>query len=141
MNGHEKLVKHVNRKSWWHVPPLDPTAYDKRGKFLASSFAEAEFYGRPLDEAQRVKICNPIVGDEATIELELLGKLVAHDEMGIEARLKHDARLKQKAVKRGYDSIALMSPKCFGEYKRSGKIPRSIELNVFANGNQRISGN
>jgi len=48
----EKLVAHVNRKGWWHVPPRDPTAYGKRGKFFASSFREAEFWGRPLDEPQ-----------------------------------------------------------------------------------------
>jgi hypothetical protein len=43
-----RIVAHVNRKAWWHVPPQDPMAYSKRGKFFASSFAEAEFYGRPL---------------------------------------------------------------------------------------------
>ena len=135
MDTHEKLVKHVNRKAWWHVPPLDPTAYKKRGKFLASSFADAEFYGRPLDEPQRVTISKPLVGDEPTIELELLGKRVAHDETGIPARLQHDALLKKKAALRGYDSIVLMSQKCFGEYKETGKIPRSIELNIFNTGN------
>jgi hypothetical protein len=45
----QKLVRHINRKAWWHVPPRDPRAYEKRGKFLASSFREAEFYGRPHD--------------------------------------------------------------------------------------------
>jgi len=39
----EKLVKHFNRKDWWHVPPVDAEAYQKRGKFLASTSAEAEF--------------------------------------------------------------------------------------------------
>ena len=43
-----RIVAHVNRKAWWHVPPQDPMAYRKRGKFFASSFAEAEFDGRPL---------------------------------------------------------------------------------------------
>jgi hypothetical protein len=43
-----RIVAHVNRKAWWHLPPQDPMAYRKRGKFFASSFAEAEFYGRPL---------------------------------------------------------------------------------------------
>jgi hypothetical protein len=38
----ERLIAHVNRKQWWHVPPVDPNAYKKRGKFLASSFVEAE---------------------------------------------------------------------------------------------------
>jgi hypothetical protein len=37
---YEKLIAHVNRKQWWHVPPADPDAYAKRGKFLASSFRE-----------------------------------------------------------------------------------------------------
>lgn len=41
---HEKLIAHVNRKDWWHVPPRDPSAYSKRGKFFASSFREAEFW-------------------------------------------------------------------------------------------------
>lgn len=49
-----KLVLHVNRKKWWHVPPRNPRAYSQRGKFLASSFREAEFWGRPLDEPQKV---------------------------------------------------------------------------------------
>lgn len=49
-----KLIAHINRKSWWHVPPRDPRAYERRGKFYASSFREAEFYGRPLDDPERV---------------------------------------------------------------------------------------
>jgi hypothetical protein len=36
----ENVVAHINRKEWWHVPPRDPSAYSKRGKFLASSFRE-----------------------------------------------------------------------------------------------------
>jgi hypothetical protein len=40
-----KIVALVNRKAWWHVPPQDPMAYGKRGKFFASSFSEVEFYG------------------------------------------------------------------------------------------------
>ncbi len=62
-----RIVAHVNRKGWWHVPPQDPMAYSKRGKFFASSFSEAEFYGRPLDEPQRVVIAKPLVGDEQAI--------------------------------------------------------------------------
>jgi hypothetical protein len=42
-------------------------AYSKRGRFFASSFAEAEFYGRPLDDPQRVIIAKPLVGDESAI--------------------------------------------------------------------------
>ena len=67
MNSLEKLIKHVNRKDWWHVPPADPGAYSKRGKFLASTYVEGEFYGRPLNEPQKVSIAKPVVGDEKTI--------------------------------------------------------------------------
>lgn len=41
---YDKLVAHVNRKQWWHVPPVDPAAYKKRGKFYSVSFKEAEFW-------------------------------------------------------------------------------------------------
>ena len=67
----ERIVAHVNRKQWWHVPPADPAAYSKRGKFLASSFSEAEFYGRPLDVPERVTIKMPLVGDESAISKAL----------------------------------------------------------------------
>ena len=40
---YETLLAVVGRKAWWHVPPMDPRAYKKRGKFFASSFVEAEF--------------------------------------------------------------------------------------------------
>ena len=125
------MVKRINRKDWWHVPPEDPDAYKKRGKFLASTYGEAEFWGRPLMEPLRVKVQSPLIGDEATIEVELLGKRVATEDIKVEARFKLDARLKKAAVKQGYDCIVLMSPTGFREYKKSGKIPRSIELNVF----------
>jgi hypothetical protein len=135
MNGREKMVAHINRKDWWHVPPSDPEAYKKRGKFLASSYREAEFWGRPLNEPQRVRVENPLVGDEAAIEIELLGKRTATEDISVDDRYKLDARLKQEASKRGYDSIVLLSPKGYEEFKRTSKIPRFIELNVFVNGN------
>ncbi|HUI43784.1 MAG TPA: hypothetical protein VL523_17625 [Terriglobia bacterium] len=56
----QKLIAHINRKAWWHVPPRDPSAYRKRGKFYASSFAEAEFWGRPLDRPERAATPNPL---------------------------------------------------------------------------------
>jgi hypothetical protein len=46
--------------------------------FLASTFREAEFWGRPLDTPIHVKISNPIIGDEPTIEAELLGSPCEH---------------------------------------------------------------
>src|ERR1051326_2557287 len=47
MSDHTNLISYINRKDWWHVPPEDPTAYQKRGMFLSSTFRQAEFYGRP----------------------------------------------------------------------------------------------
>jgi len=108
---YERLVAHLNRKRWWHVPPADPAAYNKRGKFLASSFADAEFYGRPLDEPQKVTIAKPLVGDEKTIA-RVLG-IPQHDGVDLEQIAAHDAKWRNAALKRGYDAILLMSPKCF----------------------------
>jgi hypothetical protein len=129
---HYKLiVAHVNRKQWWHVTPQDPNAYDKRGMFLASSFKEAEFWGRPLRDPLRVSIVRPLVGDEGAIETILFGRRVSDDDITLEERWKLDAKMKKAALVQGYDSIVLMSPKSFSALKASGKIPRSIELNIL----------
>jgi hypothetical protein len=127
----EKLVVHVNRKAWWHVLPRDPNAYEKRGQFFASSFKEAEFWGRPLDEPQRVVIVAPLIGDESTIEKTLFGRRVSTEEISMEDRWVLDARIKREALVRGFDSIVLMSPKAFSEFNNFGTLPRSIELNVL----------
>jgi len=138
----EKLITYVNRKEWWHVPPQDPHAYAKRGKFLASSFREAEFWGRPLDQPQHVSIANPLVGDEETIERELFGKRMSEgwDEREgsvVEARWALDAKIKKAAEAKGYDSIMLMSPRGLAQYRAAGKLPRSLELNVFGDYRKR----
>src|ERR1700676_301937 len=126
-----KVVRHINRKEWWHVPPQDPEAYLKRGKFLASSFAEAEFWGRPLDEPQRVIVSRPLVGDEGTIEKELFGRRVSGEDISVRERWALDAKLKKAALTKGYDSIVLVTPKAFSVFKKSRRMPRSIELNVL----------
>lgn len=130
-----KLVSHINGKDWWHVPPLDPNAYRKRGKFLASSFAEAELYGRPLDTPQRVTIASPLVGDEPTVCRALFGKVISvpepEDRSFLKERLVLDARMKRTASDRGYDSIVIMHPRTFAFFRKTGKMPRSIELNIF----------
>ena len=130
-----KLISHINRKGWWHVPPMDPGAYRKRGRFFASSFPEAELYGRPLDTPQRVTIANPLVGDESTVCRALFGKVIsfaqAEDRSFLEKRLALDARMKRTASARGYDSIVIMHPRTFGLFRNTGKIPRSVELNVL----------
>lgn len=127
----EKLIAHVNRKAWWHVPPRDPTSYKKRGKFYVSSFREGEFWGRPLDEPQKVAIATPLLGDEATIEKILFGRRVSTDDISMEAHWALDARIRREALARGFDSIVLMSPKAFSEFNKTGVLPRSIELNVL----------
>jgi len=108
----EKLLARINRKDWWHVLPADPNAYQKRGKFLASTFREAEFWGHPLDTPVHVHISNPIIGDEPAIETELLGapsNPPADDSPTIlEWRWKLDSKLKKAALAKGYDSIVLM---------------------------------
>jgi hypothetical protein len=131
----DKLVARINRKDWWHVPPSDTTAYQKRGKFLASTFREAEFWGRPLDTPIRVHISNPIIGDEPAIETELLGtpSIYPGDDSPrlIEWRWKLDAKLKAAALARGYDSICLLSRHAYAKFLTEGKIPLSLELNLL----------
>jgi hypothetical protein len=130
-----KLISHINKKDWWHVPPQDTNGYRKRGKFLASSFSEAELYGRPLDDPQRIKIAKPLVGDEQSVCRVLFGKDVSvpqpEDPNFLNARLALDSRMKRAALTEGYDSIAILHPTTFAIFKKSGKIPRSIELNVL----------
>ena len=126
----QKLVRHVNRKDWWHVPPQDATVYSKRGKFFTSSFSEAEFYGRPLDIPERVTIERPLVGDERTI-VRVLGIPAQHEGMSLEAIARHDALWRNAALAKGFDSIVLMSEKGFQKFEKEGRIPRSIELNIL----------
>jgi hypothetical protein len=126
----QALVRNVNRKVWWHVPPQDPTAYSKRGKFFASSFSEAEFYGRPLDIPERVTIAKPLVGDERTIA-KVLDIPHQHEGMSLEEIATHDALWRNAALAKGFDSIVLMSPRTFAKFKVDGKPPRSLELNIL----------
>jgi hypothetical protein len=126
----QKLIQHVNRKDWWHVPSQDATAYSKRGKFFTSSFSEAEFYGRPLDIPERVTIKRPLVGDERTIA-RVLGIPAQHEGMSLEAIARHDALWRNAALAKGFDSIVLMSEKGFQKFEEEGRIPRGIELNIL----------
>jgi ribosome-interacting GTPase 1 len=98
---------------------------------LASSFHEAEFWGRPLNEPQKVKIQEPLIGDEDTIEKILFGRRVSHEDITMEQRWRLDARMKRIAEKRGYDSILLMTRKAFAKFRLTGQLPRSIELNIL----------
>jgi len=130
-----KLIAHINRKDWWHVPPNDPQAYDKRGKFYASSFRESEFWGRPSDTPEHVSIQNPIVGDEPSVQTALFGKPAEYPGDNsprlLEWRWKLDARMKKAALAKGYDAIVIVTALAFKKYRAEDKIPRSIELNVL----------
>ena len=123
----EKMIAHINRKEWWHVPPLDPRAYQKRGKFLSSTFREAAFYGRPLDRPQKLKVSNPLIGDEDAIEKELLGRVATESErerLTVPApRFAIDAKLKRAALFNGYDSIVLLSPQGLRVLQNERKNP------------------
>jgi hypothetical protein len=132
----KRLTAHINRKHWWHSPPQDRAAYSKRGKFYASTFKEAEFWGRPLDVPERVRVTRPLVGDEPTIMGRLHLPMFDHDERTVEERYALDAKMRKAALKLGYDSIVLMTQRAFRRFKETGNIPRSIELNVFALDNQ-----
>jgi hypothetical protein len=131
----EKLIARINRKDWWHVPPSDPKAYQKRGMFLSSTFSEAEFWGRPLDTPIRVNVLIPIIGDEGTIQKEL--GVIPPEYPGddspklLEWRWKLDAKLKQAALAKGYDAIVLLSATGYAKFKDEGKLQLSIELNLL----------
>jgi hypothetical protein len=127
----QRFVAFVNRKQWWHVPPRDPDAYRKRGKFLASSYREAEFWGRPLMDSIGVSISNPLIGDEALIERKLFGHRVSRQDLSMERRWKLDAAMKRAALALGYDSILLMASQRFAKFRSNGQPPRSMELNVL----------
>ncbi len=129
-----KLIQRINRKVWWHVPPRDPKSYSKRGKFLSSTYREAEFYGRPDDVPERVTVHHPLVGDEATIENVLLGRPATHNpnaENAAEHQLAIDAELYKAGWAKGYDAIVLLSPASYAKFKADGRIPRAIELNLL----------
>lgn len=140
------LIQKINNSDWWHVAPRDPDAYKKRGKFLASTFARAEFYGRPNDTPERVNIKNPIFGFS---ELEILIKLFG-EEKGrecwtamldkddtynpnwYEERINLDACMHNRARELGYDAIVLMGSTGKKALMRRRK-PNSIELNIIFN--------
>lgn len=110
---------------------MDIRAYQKRGKFFASSFREAEFYGRPNDQPERVSIVSPLIGDNDGIERKLLGKVESHSEITVHKRLSLDAKLRRAALRMGFDSIVLLTAPALNALRKEGKIPRSIELNVL----------
>jgi hypothetical protein len=124
----DKLIQHVNKNDWYHVPPAEgESAYSKRGQFFASNYKDAEFYGRPLDEPQNPQIKKPLVGDETAIAKEL-GIPPQKEGMSREEIAEHDKQWGSAAKQKGYGSIVLMSPEKWKESQSTGKIPSSLEL-------------
>ncbi len=127
-----RLIARINRKDWWHVPPRDPLAYRKRGKFYSSMFGNAEFWGRPLDIPEKVTVRNPVVGDEPYVQTVLFGGTVPEDNTeSIEWRFELDARMKEGALGMGYDAIVILSQRAYTKMKTTGNLPLNIELNIL----------
>jgi len=137
MNNNLKttLISKINESIWWHVSPRDTKAYKNRGKFLASTYQQAEFYGRPNDVPDKVKIENPVCGfSEKEILMRLFPhnwkKLILGNDANYKDRIALDARMYCKAKALGCDAIVLIG--------RNGKValknnrkPYSIELNLL----------
>ncbi len=145
--GQSSVSDQINKRKWWHVKPKDTGSYLQRGKFLASSEKDAEFYspfgGAPVGESASVS--NPLVGDEAHIETTLLGerqsdKLPEPESSEFyKARTALDRKLAIAAANAGFDSIALLSPKGFQQFKETGKVPKSVELNTLSDLNREAA--
>jgi len=132
------LTNKINSSEWWHVTPMDPDAYSKRGKFLASTYKRAEFYGRPNDIPEKVDVRNPVYGFS---EKEILEKLfpdkssqtlinnILKSESWYEKRIELDAKMIRKAEALGYDAIVLICSNGKKALQKRSK-PRSIELNL-----------
>jgi hypothetical protein len=129
------LIARINRRHWWHVPPGDPRAYVKRGKFYSSTFQESLFWGRPLNTPERVQVRNPLIGDEPEVWRVLFGKQMKCPGLNspdlLRWRWRVDGRMKRAALKKGYDAIAIMGTPAFKKFK-TGRLPSSIELNVLS---------
>ena len=125
-----KLVAYIKAHKWWRTALPSKTAIKARGVFYASSFHEAEFYGRPLDTPFMLEVISPLFGDESHI-MEMLELPLPPDNISGKERFALDAEMLKRARGLGYDSIALMTPAGYWDYLVKGKIPRSIEIQVF----------
>ena len=132
------LINKINKSLWWHVTPRDPKSYEKKGKFLASTFHMAEFYGRPNDIPERVQISNPLYGasEKEVLKVlfpaeynDLICDLGDNDEGWYIRRVELDSKIYEKAKILGFDSVVLFGTN--GEkYLMNNRKPNSIELNL-----------
>ncbi len=136
------LINKINSGKWWHATPCDPDAYNKRGRFFASTYLQAQYYGKPNDAPEKVTINNPVFGfSEEEIWRQVIpsyrdNKLMmdilddTDDENWYDRRITVDAKMFSAAKKLGYDSIILI---CQSGYKTllKNRKPHSIELNLL----------
>lgn len=132
------LINKINQSLWWHVTPKDFTAYKKRGKFLASTYKQAEFYGRPNDTPEKIEISNPICGISEISILKILfpmnykklyTSVLGDHKDWYKRRIKLDSKMYQKAKIMGYDAIVLLGSNAT-KYLIKNRKPHSIELNL-----------
>lgn len=133
------LIEKVNKSYWWHVVPTDPNAYEKRGKFFASTYSQASFYGKPMHEPERVSIHNPLCGSS---EKEILKELFPtnyeqlHNQVTDEGngwykrRINLDSKISRAAKRKRYDSVVLICSNGKKILKKNCK-PGAIELNLL----------
>lgn len=138
MNIEHVLINKINASNWWHVTPNDTEAYKKRGRFLASTYNQAAFYGRPNNQPEKVSIKYPLWAASEESLLKLLFpntyrekfKMVTGSERNYyKQRIELDAQMHQKAKKLGYDCIVLLGFTGIHDLTRNRK-PHSIELNL-----------
>ena len=128
--NNEKLIFYINSHKWWRTALPNEKAVKARGLFYASSYRDAEFYGRPIDAPFSVNMKNPLFGDEAHI-MQTLSLPLPSQEISVKQRFALDAKMKRLAKAKGYDSIALVTTKGYEMYMKTGTTPRSTELQVF----------
>lgn len=87
-------------------------------------------------------ISKPLVGDEKRIAM-VPGIPSPCEGVNLEQIAAHEEKWRNAAFRKGCDSIPLLSPKCYTEWKSIGKIPRSLELNILnvsVDGGDSLSG-
>lgn len=129
IHPYQRIIKRINKRAWWRTA-INENAIQERGIFFASSFSQAEFYGRPVDEPFKVNIKKPLVGDEAHV-MTILGLNVPDPEISIPDLLKLEALKMKTASSLGFDSIAIMTSKEFKNFLMKGRLPNQYELQVF----------
>ena len=127
-----KIINAINKKEWWRTFLPNKEEIKKRGVFFTSSFKQAEFYGRPLDAPFKVVIKNPYISTPSKLDKDILGKILNEDGQIIKERFDNDTKIKSILSAKGYDSIIIVPDNYISKLFDTGKLPKSIELNIFS---------